>query len=119
VYEGVKIMEPIYTIGWYKLWDECIGNDEAHRWKAFIIENVDVGGEKMNAYFCRNDKGMFVVAGKTRKWKAHRNANHRWSSGELYVDVYARKNFRTRVDGNEFYKTIKDTMKFPINGGTK
>lgn len=102
-------MKELYTIRHYKLWDQTIGNDEAHGYKPFEFEDIDVNGTNMKVYFCSNEKHeMFVVAGTYRKGHAYRSCG-RWHSGELYFDVYFRKNFRTREEGNEFYKKVKQT----------
>jgi len=101
-------MEKLYTIGFTKLFLETIGNDAAHEYKAFKLEDINVLGTKMDVYFCKNEKGMFVVAGTYRKGAAYKACGH-WHSGNSYVDVYFRKNFRTKEEGNEFYKKVKKT----------
>lgn len=101
-------MEKLYTIGFFKLYNETIGNDEAHGYNAFELRDVNVLGTQMNVYFCKNEKGMFVVAGIYRKGAAYRSCGH-WSSGNSYVDIYFRKNFKTKEEGNEFYKRVKQT----------
>lgn len=95
-------MEKLYTVGWYKVYSETVG------YNTFEFDNVNVNGEMMKVYFCKNEKGMFVIAGKYRKGAAYRSCGH-WHSGRGYIDVYFRKNFRTREEGNEFYKKVKNT----------
>ena len=100
-------MKPIYTIGCYKLWHKTIG---FYKTNAFNFENVNVNGENMSVFFCKDEKGMFVVAGKYRKGRAHYSCGH-WHSADGFYDIYFRKNFRTKEDGNTFYKKVKTTMK--------
>ena len=102
-------MDKLYTVSFSKVLVETIGHDEAHNWKGFQFDNVEVNGEKMSVFFCKNEKGMFVIAGKLRKGAAHRSCG-RWHSGNLYYDIYFRKNFRNSKEGNEFYKSVKNTM---------
>ena len=100
-------MERLYTVNTSKVFDETIGNDAEHHFKGFEFKDITVFGEKMNVYFCQNEKYMFVIAGTHRKGPAHRGADHRWHSGTLYLDVYFRKNFKTKEEGNTFYKKVK------------
>ena len=102
-------MKELYTIGYFKLRNELIGNDAEHKFNAFEIRDVNVNGEKMDVFFCKNEKGMFVVAGIYGKGAAYRSCGH-WHSGNSYYTIYFRKNFRTREEGNEFYKKVKATM---------
>ena len=103
------MMNALYKISHSKLFNETIGNDAAHKWNAFKIENVNVNGEKMDVFFCKNESGMFVVAGTFEKGTAYRSCGH-WHSGKLYCNIYFRKNFSTKEEGNEFYKKVKVTM---------
>lgn len=106
-------MNLIYTVSQYKVFSETIGNDDAHGFNAFEIENVSVNGEKMTVYFCRNEKGMFAIAGCYRKGPAYRSCGH-WHSGRGYCDVYFRKNFKNRDEGNAFYKEVKRTLTITV-----
>ena len=103
-------MEKLYTVKYVKVFNEVIGNDEEHGYKPFVIGKVDVCGKKMDVFFCENDKGIFVIAGVFRKGSPTRSCGH-WHSGTLYVDVYFRKNFSKREDGNRFYKSVKTSMR--------
>lgn len=103
-------MDKLYTIGFSKLLDQTVGFDSAHKYNMFRFKNVDVQGEKMDVFFCHNDKGIFVIAGKYWSGGAHRNACGRWSSGNSYYDIYFRKNFRNKEEGNSFYLRVKRTM---------
>lgn len=105
----MKEMKKLYTIGFHKLIHQVIGWDAEHHFRPFEIKNVDMQGEKMTVFFCENEKGIFVVAGKSRKGAAYRCCGH-WHSGNLYYDIYFRKNFRTNAEGNAFYKQVKSTM---------
>lgn len=100
-------MEKLYTVRHHKVFDETIGNDAEHNFKGFEFRGIYVYGEKMDVFFCQNEKGIFVIAGKSWKGQAHRGADHRWHSGNLYYDIYFRKNFRTKEEGNEFYRKVK------------
>ena len=100
-------MEILYTIKKHKVFYETIGNDAEHNYKGFEFKNICVYNKMMNVYFCQNEKYMFVIAGILRKAPARRGADHRWHSGTLYLDVYFRKNFRTKEEGNAFYKMVK------------
>jgi len=102
-------MEMLYTISFHKVFSETIGNDQEHKYKAFEFENVDVKGEKMDVFFCKNEKGIFVIAGKYRRGSAYRSCGH-WHGGKGYYDIYFRKNFRNNAEGNEFYKKVKSTL---------
>ncbi len=102
-------MKLLYTVGTTKLHDETIGGDKAHDYKIFEFYDINVMGNKMYVSFCRNEKGMFVIAGTFRRGAPRRSCDHRWHRGDLYLDVYFRKNFRTREEGNAFYKKVKQT----------
>lgn len=103
------MMNELYKISSSKLFCETIGNDRAHNWNAFSFENINVKGEKMDVFFCKNEKGMFVVAGMFEKGSAYHACGH-WHSGKRYYKIYFRRNFSTKEEGNEFYKRVKATM---------
>ena len=100
-------MEKLYTVNSSKVFNETIGNDTEHHFKGFEFNDIYVFGEKMHVFFCQNEKGIFVIAGKTRKGPAYRGADPRWHSGKLYYDIYYRKNFKDKEEGNKFYKEVK------------
>jgi hypothetical protein len=89
-------MEKLYTISYSKMFDK----------RKAEIENVMFNGEKMNVMFCEDEKGIYAVACKYRKTAPRRACGH-WHSGSSYYDVYFRKNFYNREQGNEFYKAVK------------
>lgn len=60
----------------------------------------------MDVFFCEGEKGLFVIAGKYRSTKPRRVMG-RYCSGNSYYDVFFRKNFKTREEGNEFFKRVK------------
>lgn len=107
--EGVTEMKELYTVSFSKVFEETIGNDAEHKWQGFKFKNVSVDGKKMDVFFCKNEKGMFVIAGTYVKGAAYRSCGH-WHSGKGFYKVYFRKNFRTREEGNDFYKKVKTTM---------
>lgn len=88
----------LYTVSHYKVFTE-----EKAR-----LEDVWFAGEKMEAIFCENEKGVFVIICKYRKTAPYRACGH-WHSGKSLYDVYFRKNFTTRKDGNDFYLAIKQS----------
>lgn len=94
-------MKVLYTIGFSKLCEQSLGN-------RYIIENVNVDGEKMNVFFCKTEKGIFAVAGKYRNSGPYRSCGH-WHSGRAFYDIYWRKHFRTPAEGNAFYLGVKRT----------
>lgn len=94
-------MEMLYTIGFFKLCGQS--NNMKH-----VIRDVSLNGELVNVIFCENEKGAFVVAGKYRKTAPHRSCG-RWHSGDSYYDIFFRKNFIGRDEGNRFYKEVKAT----------
>lgn len=96
-------MEMLYTISHWKLFQES--NQMKNK-----IEDVIVNGEPLDVFFCKNDKGMFVVAGKYRKTAPYRSCGH-WHSGDSFYDIYFRKNFKTRDEGNAFYLQVKNTKR--------
>ena len=103
-------MEQLYTIRASKLYFQTIGIDRAPDYKPFKLVAVNVYGQLMDMFFCRDDKGrIFVVAGTSRRTGPRRGADHRYHSGETYYDIYFRKNFKTAQEGNNFYKMVKTT----------
>lgn len=95
-------MTMLYTISHWKLFKQS--NDMRNK-----IEGVIVNGELLDVFFCKNDQGMlYVVAGKYRKTAPYRSCGH-WHSGDSFYDIYFRKNFKTRDEGNEFFKRVKAT----------
>lgn len=86
-----------------------MGNDAEHKYNAFILYNVRVYGQRMHVYFCKNEKGIYAVAGKIRNGKPSRGMGFRYTSTE-YLDVYYRINFRNADEGNTFYKKVKTNM---------
>lgn len=96
-------MEMLYTISHWNLFKQS--NEMRNK-----IESVMVNGEPLDVFFCQNDKGLFVVAGKYRKTAPYRSCGH-WHSGDSYYDLYFRKNFRGREEGNEFFKRVKATKR--------
>lgn len=95
-------MEMLYTIGIYTLFEQS----ERMKHK---IENVIVNGEPMDVIFCKKDGKIFAIAGKYRRTAPHRACGH-WHRGDSYYDIYFRKNFRSRDEGNAFYLQVKETM---------
>ena len=91
-------MTMLYTIGYYKAFKETLAK----------IEDVNVNGENMQVLFCKNEKGIFAIACKYRKGAPHRSCGH-WHSGDSYYDIYFRKNFKTKEEGNNFFKKVKET----------
>ena len=102
-------IERKYTIRHYKLMKEVMGNDAEHNYNYFIIDNVKVYGQRMDVYFCKNEKGIYAVAGKRRTGRPSRGMGFRYTSTE-YLDVYYRINFRNADEGNAFYKKVKTNM---------
>ena len=98
-------MDKLYTIGFYKLFDD-VG---AKNWHKCRVRNVDVCGEMMDVFFCKNEKGIFAIATKSTRSGAHFSCGH-WHSGEPKYDVYFRKDFASREEGNEFYLNLRRTM---------
>lgn len=95
-------MECIYTIGFFKAFDQIKAE----------VDDVMVNGEVMDVKFCIDDKGrMFAMVCKYRKTGPYRSCGH-WHSGKSFYDVYIRKNFRNRDEGNEFFKKVKATKVF-------
>lgn len=97
-------MKELYTVGFYKVLDETVGNDLEHHFNSFEFKGVKVNGEKMDVYFCKNEKGIFVVAGKFGY------VGSCWARRKPVYHIYFRKNFKTKEEGNAFYKRVKATM---------
>jgi hypothetical protein len=97
--QGQQELRELYTIGFYKLFKKTRAK----------LEGVYYKGQQMNAFFCEDEKGIYVIAGIYGKTAAHRSCG-RWHSGDPYYKVYFRRGFRTREDGNEYYKALKATM---------
>ncbi len=95
---GKQKMKKLYTVSFYKAFKETSKE----------LKNVNVNGEKMNVLFCKNDKGIFVIACKYRKEAPYKSCGH-WHGGNSYYDVYFRKNFKSREEGNAFYMKVKTT----------
>lgn len=95
-----KKIEKLYTISFNKLCDQSVGVLK------YRIENVLVDNEKMDVFFCKSDKGPFVVAGKYRSTGPYRSCGH-WHSSRGYYDIYFRKDFKTPEEGNAFYMDVK------------
>lgn len=92
-------MEKLYTIGYYKACDEVVRE----------LVDVNINGEKMKLWFCKNEKGMFVIGCKYRRTGPSYSCGH-FHRGTPLLDVYFRKNFHSKEEGNAFYKTAKEKM---------
>lgn len=92
----MKTLEKLYTVSFSKVFNE----------RKAEIESVTVHGEIMDVIFCEGEKGLFVIAGKFRK-SGPRRVMGRYCGGRAYYDVFFRKNFKTREEGNEFFKRVK------------
>lgn len=91
----MKLAQPIYRVSHSKVFKETIKE----------LEDISVNGEKMNVFFCKNEKGIFVIAGLYDRYSPSRSGGH-WSRGGAYYDIYFRKNFRTKEEGNAFYLKV-------------
>lgn len=89
-------MKELYTVSCYKVF----GAEKA------CIRDMSYKGEQMDAIFCEDEKGCFVIFAKYRKTAPYRSCGH-WHSGRGFFDVYYRKNFLTREEGNSFYCKLK------------
>ncbi len=103
-------MEKLYTIKYSTLLDKMAGFDEEHNYKKFVLEKVLVKGKRMDVFFCHDERGMYAVAGECWKGGPSRTSG-RWVSGTMYYDIYYRKNFRTKDEGNRFYRQVRATGK--------
>ena len=93
-------MEKLYTIGFHKLYD---------RQKA-EVRGVRINDQIMDMFFCQEEGLIYVIAGLCKKGAAYRGADCRWHSGKLYYDIFYRRNFRSKSEGNQFYLQVKKTM---------
>lgn len=93
------LTNPIYTISTHNVYVQEKGR----------IDGIAYNGEKMDAIFCENEKGIYVIICKYRKTDAFKCGGH-WHSGKRFYDVYYRKNFKSRDEGNEYFKAVKKNM---------
>ena len=92
-------MKELYTISCFKVFNA----------EKACIENVNYKGEQMDAIFCESENGCFVIFAKYRKTAPYRSCG-RYHSGKGFFDVYYRKNFLTREEGNSFYRNLKKEL---------
>lgn len=99
-------MKKLYTIGINKLSKEIL-KDSNGKW--FEFHDVNVNKIKMIVMFCQGEKGMYVIAGTAEVGQAYK-VGKRWHSGKTFYNIYFRKNFSTKEEGNAFFRKVKATM---------
>lgn len=100
--QGLNDQKPLYTIRFEKLMDVEVSQVMSVEYK------VEGGYRLLDFIFCKTEDGkMYVVGAEFRSSRYY--LSHGWWHGcgtELY-DIYFRKNFQTREEGNAFYLWAK------------
>ena len=108
----VVTMRKLYSMSWYKIFNDLVRKDRDIPFykDAYYFHSCRVQEKYMDVMFCKGEKGAYVVAGELRRRPPFRSGKY-WHGGSFVFDVYYRRNFNTRDEGNAFYRQFQESKR--------